>query len=125
MKNKGPKTKTNNFKNENFEKRKVVISCARRAQQKTLKTISTQIHIFQNNQTFLNLEILLEPMSLRCHKDVVKFFANWDRMEFHKRDHPFDLPDCEKLFIRMFQLNKEMVQEIINLVEEHAPQPLI
>ena len=34
---------------------------------------------------------------------------------------PFDLP--ENHFIRMFRLNKEMVQEIINLVEERTSQP--
>ena len=55
----------------NFEKRKVVLSCARRAQQKTLKTISTQINIYQNNRNFLNFKIhIFENV---CSKNISKF----------------------------------------------------
>ena len=54
------------FQNVNVEKRKVVLSCARRAQQKTLKTISNQIHSFQNNQTFLSIEIFCSPRFRNC-----------------------------------------------------------
>ena len=44
-------------KREFREKESFVLSCARRAQQKTLVPISTHIDIFQNNPPFLNFEI--------------------------------------------------------------------
>ena len=63
------------FKNENSEKWNVVLSCARQAQQKTLKTMSTQISIFKNNQTFLKLEALFEQTFFKTKRTTQHNFS--------------------------------------------------
>ena len=53
-----------------------MLSFARWAQQKNLKTISTQINIFQNNLNFLNLEIFFRNSNFWKYFFEILIFEN-------------------------------------------------